>query len=476
LSWDRHHVPALRTAFLAALLFTTPAFAQQLTPAETAKVDGIVADALKSSGVPSASVAIVRDGKIVFAKAYGDQGPGIARGPSADAKYPIASISKQFTAAALLLLEDEGKLSLDDKVAKFFPDVSGADRISIRQLLSHTAGLQDYWPQDYSFAAMEKPTTPQGIVDRWGKKPLDFEPGTAWQYSNTGYVVAGMIVEKASGMSLLDYLNAHVFKPLGMHPVDQDLAVGKGYPQPTHRFALGPVRPAKPAAHGWLWAAGELAMTATDLAKWDIARINRTVLPADDWHAQETEVKLADGSGSHYGLGVSLSDWNGSPSVSHGGEAVGFLSENLVLPKHRFAVVALVNADFGGAQGVIADGIAEALNPHPPVAKPQSLDAERDALARRVYDQLRGGTLDRTLLTEDARYYFDATTTGDYRDSLAPLGTPQSFTALGKPRLRGGFVNRNYEIKAGGRRLIAVTYAEPGATGKFEQFIVMPGD
>ncbi|WP_448664266.1 serine hydrolase domain-containing protein [Sphingomonas sp. CJ20] len=463
-------------AAIAALLLATPAAAQQLTAEQTAKVDAIVADALKGTGVPSASIAIVRDGKIVYTKAYGDQGPGIAKGPSVDAKYPIASISKQFTAAALLLLENEGKLSLDDKVAKFLPDVSGADRITIRQLLSHTAGLQDYWPQDYSFAAMEKPVTPQEIVDRWGKKPLDFVPGTAWQYSNTGYVVAGMIAEKASGMSLLGYLDARVFKPLGMKPVDQDLAIGKGYPLPTHRFALGPVRPAKPAAHGWLWAAGELAMTASDLAKWDIARIDRAILPPEDWKTQETEVHLIDGGATHYGLGVSLGMHGDTPEVSHGGEAVGFLSSNVVLPEKRFAVVALVNADFGGAQDAITEEVTALFHPVRNVAPAPSIDQIRNAVARKVYDQLRSGTLDRSLLTEDANYYFDATATGDYRTSLSALGEPMAFTPLGKARLRGGFVNRNYAIQYKGTRLIAITYAEPGADGKFEQFIVMPGE
>jgi CubicO group peptidase (beta-lactamase class C family) len=467
-------VPSLRAAFTAALILAAgPAYAQQLTIEQTQKVDAIVAEALSSTGVPSASIAIVQGGKIVYARAYGDQGPNL-KGPSADAKYPIASISKQFTAAALLLLEHEGKLSLDDKVAKFLPDVSGADRISIRQLLSHTAGLQDYWPQDYSFAAMEKPVTPQQIVDRWGKKPLDFEPGTAWQYSNTGYVVAGMIVEKASGMPLLDYLNAKVFKPLGMKPVDQDLAIGKGYPIPTHRFALGPVRPAKPAAHGWLWAAGELAMTASDLAKWDIARIDRAVLTPEDWRTQETEVKLADGGATHYGLGVSLADRGGHVEVSHGGEAVGFLSSNVVIPDQRFAVVALVNADFGGAQDEITEEVADLLVPVGSAPQAATLDQTRDALARKLFDQLRAGTLDRSLLTEDASYYFDATATGDYRNSLAPLGDPLSFTPIGKARLRGGFVNRNYMIQYKDRRLVAITYAEDGTDGKFEQFIVMP--
>ncbi|MEN2712654.1 serine hydrolase domain-containing protein [Sphingomonas sp. NPDC092331] len=465
-----------RPVLAAALLIATPAAAQQLSADETARVDTIVADALKSSGVPSASVAIVRDGKIVFAKAYGDQGPGM-KATSPAAKYQIASISKQFTAAAILLLEDEGRLGLDDKVSKWVPDITGADRISIRQLLSHTAGIQDYWPQDYDFAAMEKPVTPRQILDRWAKKPLDFEPGTAWQYSNTGYVVAGMIIEKASGMKLLDYLQKKIFKPLGIDAMDQDYAVGKGFPQGNHRFALGPVRAARPAAHGWLWAAGELAMSASDLAKWDIARIDRRILSPEDWATQETAITLTNGTDTHYGLGVSVGSRAGDKTVAHGGEAVGFLSDNFVMPGKRFAVVALVNADFGGAQDAITGGITDLLYPVPRPAPVLSEDLYRDQLARKLFDQLRAGTLDRSQLTEDASYYFTAQATGDYHASLAPLGDPASFTARGKPRLRGGFVNRNYDIVyADGRKLIAITYAEPGKEGKFEQFLVQPRD
>ncbi|WP_342250064.1 serine hydrolase domain-containing protein [Sphingomonas sp. OTU376] len=466
-----------RSALAAALLIATPAAAQQLSADETAKVDTIVADALKSSGAPSASVAIVRDGKIVFARAYGDQGPGM-KATSPAAKYQIASISKQFTAAAILLLEDAGKLSLDDKVSKWVPDITDADQITIRQLLSHTAGIQDYWPQDYDFAAMSKPVTPQQILDRWAKKPLDFRPGTAWQYSNTGYVVAGMIIEKASGMKLLDYLKAKIFKPLGIDAIDQDIALGKGFPQGNHRFALGPVRAARPAAPGWLWAAGELAMSASDLAKWDIARIDRKILSPEDWQTQETPVLLADGSNTRYGLGVSLGGRDGVRTVEHGGEAVGFLSDNFVIPKKRFAVVALVNADFGGAQDAITGGITDLLLPAaPPPSRPMTLDEYRDSLASLVFGQLRAGTLDREKLTEDANYYFTPQATEDYHTSLAPLGDPVSFTALGKPRLRGGFVNRNYSIAfANGQKLIAITYAEPGMNGKFEQFLIQPRD
>jgi CubicO group peptidase (beta-lactamase class C family) len=447
-----------------------PAAAQDLTGAETAHVDAIVAQSLARTGVPSASIAIVRGGRIVFAKAYGRQSESIPVA-SAQAKYPIASISKQFTAAAALLLEDEGKLSLDDTVSKYLPGITGGDTITIRQLLSHTAGLQDYWPQDYSFAAMSKPTTPQGIVDRWAKKPLDFAPGTQWQYSNTGYVVAGMIIEKAAGMPLLDFLKARIFAPLGMDAVDQDLSTGAGYPNGYHRYALGPVRVAQPAAPGWLYAAGELAMSASDLAKWDIARINRTVLPANDWKAQETPVHLADGSTNGYGLGVYAKEQDGHAYVEHSGEAVGFLSENTVFPDDKVAVVVLVNGDFADAQTNIASQISALILP-----PPATDEVAKTRHARAVFDALRTGTLDRATMTADSNDYFTPTALADYKASLAPLGTPKSFELVRKPRLRGGFVNRNYRVTFANRAVNVVTYAEPGEHGRYEQFLIMPGE
>ena len=466
----------MRLLPLALLLVATPAIAQDLTATESAKVDTIVTDTLARNGVPSASIAIVRGGRIVYAKAYGKQSETIAT-PRADAPYQIASISKQFTAAAILLLEDEGKLSLDDTVAKWVPGITDGDKITIRQLLSHTSGLQDYWPQDYSFAAMEKPVTPQEIIDRWAKKPLDFAPGTQWQYSNTGYVVAGMIVEKAAGKPLLAYLQDKVFKPLGMKAIDQDLAIGKGYPQGYHRYALGPVRVEKPAARGWLFAAGELAMSASDLAKWDIARMDRTVLTPDDWKTQETPVLLTNGKSTNYGLGVFSGTAKGRKYIEHTGEAVGFLSENVVFPDDKAAVVVLVNSDFSDAFTSIAGQITDLILP--PTAGGETADAEtaKTAQARAVFDELRAGKLDRSTMTDDANYYFDATATADYRDSLSKLGDPESFTLARPARLRGGFVNRNYSVTyKDGTKLSVVTYAEPDGAGRYEQFIVMPAE
>ncbi|MDV3456625.1 serine hydrolase domain-containing protein [Sphingomonas sp. HF-S4] len=460
----------IRTAFAALLLLATPAAAQELTPEQSAQVDRIVADALASTQVPSASVAIVRDGKIVFTKAWGNQGPNV---PAAtpDTKYQIASISKQFTAAGLLLLEDDGKLSLDDTIGKYLPGISGGATITIRQLLSHTSGLQDYWPQDYSFAAMESRATPQAILDRWAKKPLDFAPGSQWQYSNTGYVAAGMILEKVAGEPILAFLERRLFKPLGIRPVDQDLAVGKGYPTGYRRNALGPIRPVIVPGADWMFATGELAMSAPELAKWNIARIERKLLPAEDWIEQERMIRLTDGSPANYGLGVSLSQRGDYKQVSHGGAAVGFLSQSIVIPDARLSVVALVNGDFGNAQSTIANGIVSLLLP---AAKANDDEAWRTKLARDFYAALQKGEPDRSLLTENAAYYFNAETVRDYRDSLGPLGAPTSIEPLGAPRLRGGFVNRNYRIVYPTRTLTLITYADPGRDGKIEEFMVTP--
>jgi CubicO group peptidase (beta-lactamase class C family) len=460
-----------RISLALSALIALPATAQPLTPAEVSRIDQLVADTLKNTGVPSAEVAVVRDGKLVLDKAYGKANEGVPARPNLP--YQIASNSKQFTAMALLLLRDDGKLSLDDPVSKYVAGVTDGDRITIRQLLSHTSGLQDFWPQDYMFKDMTVPTMPQHIVDKWAEKPLDFAPGTRWQYSNTGYVVAGMIAEKVSGQPLLSFLNQRIFGPLGMHPLDQDDTNTPAFPAGYHRFALGPVRIAQPPARGWLYAAGELSMTAADLAKWDIARMNRSLIPARDWIEQETPVLRADGRTNGYGFGVYNRFQRDRHIIDHGGEAVGFLTQNTVYPDTNDAIIVFTNADFSGATDTLTEGIEKIVLDSPEPA----LTGEGDRLGdvRGVYNSLVAGRPDPAKFTTNLNGYFDPTTISDYRTSLAPLGSPTSITINRSPRLRGGFVNRNYTIHyANGKNLTLVTYAEPGANGRWEQYMIMP--
>jgi D-alanyl-D-alanine carboxypeptidase len=460
----------LKLAPALAALLAAPALAQPLTLAEVGQIDQLVGKTLADTGVPSASIAIVRDGRIVLTKAYGKANEALPARP--DLPYQIASNSKQFTAMALLLLEDDGKLDLDDHVAKYLPAISGGGTITIRQLLSHTSGLQDFWPQDYMFETMTHPTAPQGIVDKWAKKPLDYTPGSRYQYSNTAYVVAGMIAEKVSGEPLLTFLNRRIFAPLGMHPIDQDETNTAAFPAGYHRYALGPVRVAQPPARGWLYAAGELSMTAGDLAKWDIARINRSLIPAEDWAEQETPVVRTDGRTNGYGLGIVNHYARQRHIIDHGGEAVGFLTQNTIYPDTKDAIIVFTNADYSGATDTLTEGIEKIVLDQPEHA----LVGEGDRLAdvRAVYAALAGGQIDRSKFTANLNGYFDATVVGDYHSSLAPLGAPASIESQGPPRLRGGFVNRNFAIHYPGKTLTLITYAEPGANGRWEQYMIMP--
>jgi CubicO group peptidase (beta-lactamase class C family) len=272
---------------------------------------------------------------------------------------------------------------------------------------------------------------------------------------------------------LLTYLRRKIFVPLGMTSVmDQDDTNTAAFPAGYHRNALGPVRIARQPGRGWLYAAGELSMTAADLAKWDIARMTRALIPADDWVEQETPVLRADGRTNGYGLGV-FNHYAGERHViDHGGEAVGFLTDNAVYPDTKDAIVVFTNADFSRATGTITEGIKAIVLD----SQDHGLTGEGDRISdvQTVYSALVGGSVDRARFTTNLNYYFNPTTLGDYRSSLAQLGTP-TVKALGAPRLRGGFVNRNFSLHyPGGKDLLLITYAEPGASGRWEQFMIMP--
>jgi D-alanyl-D-alanine carboxypeptidase len=383
-------------------------------------------------------------------------------------RYAIGSVSKQFTATAVLLLAEEGRLSLDDKVAKWFPRLTRARDISLRQLLSMTSGYQDYWPQDYVYPDMQRPTTAQAIMDRWAGKPLDFDPGTQWQYSNTNYVIAAAIVERVAGMPFMDFLRQRLFTPLGMTSVaDIDAGpLGEGDAQPLLRNALGPLRPAPKEGSGWLFGAGQLAMTAHDLALWNLGVVYGSILEPASYAAQQTEVLTANGTAAGYGLGVSVSAPGGRRRISHGGAVSGYTTSNVIFPDDRAAIVVFTNIYPGaaGAPGQIAERIARVLFAPADTAG----DAAR-ALARRIYDGLMTGTIDRTLLTPSASAYFTPEVLADYAASLGPLGAPTEFAGGGES-LRGGMTIRSYRIRAGGMVMVLTTMTMPD--GRLDQYIV----
>jgi D-alanyl-D-alanine carboxypeptidase len=355
-------------------------------------------------------------------------------------RYSIGSISKQFTAAAVLLLAEQEKLSLDNSVSRFVPNLTRGNEVTIRELLSHTSGYQDYWPQDYVPPFMLQAITADKILDQWARKPLDFDPGTDWQYSNTNFVIAGLIVEKASGEPLLQFLSEHIFTPLGMKSVmniDQNRLTetdATGY----LRYALGPPRVAPKEGKGWLFAAGELAMPAEDLAKWDISMINQTVLRPASYAQMEKEVVLKNGLGTRYGLGVDVRQEFGQRAIEHGGEVSGFTAHNLVFPDARIAVVVLVNEDSVDASGNIARKIAALLFREADAGK-------QEDRSREIFAALQQGKTNRALFTDNCNRYFSEQALKDFASSLGPLGSPTEFTQTYKQD-RGGMTFRLFEV------------------------------
>ena len=441
--------------------------ADTLDPVLRSRIDRIANQVIEMRGIPSASIAVVQGGKLVYTHAYGKAHLDPPKEATPGMRYSIGSISKQFTAAAILILQEQGKLSLDDAVGKYVPGLTRGDEVTIRQILSHTSGYQDYWPEDYLMTPMTKPETAQQIVDTWAKKPLDFDPGTQWQYSNTNFVIAGLIVEKVSGQKLMDFLGEHIFHPLGMKSVwdSDETKLTSTDATPYIRAALGPLRLAPKEGRGWMFAAGELAMTPHDLALWDISLMQQSVLKSDSYKEMFTEVKLKDGKGTHYGLGVGVSEEGGRRTIEHSGEVTGFVSDNEVLLDDGVAVAVTTNHMEGGA-GQIAALVAAAV-----AGNAHQNDAEKQALA--IYRDLQKGRIDRNLLAPNLNDYFSEQTVADFRDSLGPLGEPLSFhqTAEGQ---RGGMTFHAFRIQYPARRLSLTTYTYPD--GKLEQYLVGPAE
>ena len=234
------------------------------------------------------------------------------------------------------------------------------------------------------------------------------------------------------------------------------------------RYALGPPRVAPKEGKGWLFAAGELAMTAEDLQKWNISVMKQSLLKPASYKELETEVLLKDCSGTGYALGISVGRANGHRILRHGGEVSGFTSSSVILPDDGMAVVVLTNQDAIDASGQIARGVVNRL-----LEISQPLNAKEDANVKALLEGLAQGKLDRTLLSDNGNAYFSDTAIQDYMATLSPLGAIQRLqqTATGS---RGGMIVRNYTVHYASKTLGISIYEL--TDGKMEQFIVTPQD
>jgi len=466
--------PALLVLSLLAASRAGAQGTNTLPPDLSAKVQAAVTDVIAKTHVPSAQVGIVRNGRIVYVAAFGHARLEPPMQATPVMHYAVGSISKQFTVAAVMLLQQEGKLSIDDPVSKWFPELTRANEVTLRNLMSHTSGYEDYAPQDYTIPAWTKPSSAEQIIHEWATKPLDFAPGTQYQYSNTNFNIVGLIVQKVAGQPFWRFLKSRVLDPVGLsNAIDLDTQHNQLEPTGYFRHALGPLRPALEEAPGWYFADGEMAMPVGDLLKWDISVMNETLLSKASYAEMESPTRLKDGLYSNYGLGLSIGALNGHRVVSHSGEVGGFVSSNTVFPDDKIAVAVLTNQEAAPAAGMIGRAISALLVPSGVrTASSPEETAKAEAIAKRALGELQHGRIDRTLFTGNANFYFDKTALDDYASSLGPLGAIASFQQSATS-LRGGMRYRGFAVAfANGTRVNLSSYWT--TDGKIEQFLVAP--
>ena len=332
---------------IGAVLLAAALPAAAETPSEKAAA---LLDGLIETNDPGLAVLVAQDGKILFENGYGqaDREQHVPVIPQTT--FLIASITKQFTASAILKLQEEGKLSVKDKLSKYIPDFPRGDEVTLRHLLNHTSGIHNYNNDPGFFDRVTNHTT-EAIIEAMKKESYDFDPGMKWSYNNSGYLLLGYIVEKVSGQSYGDFLRDNFFQPLGMtntgvyrtHPGLPHEALG--YHLGTNGFEA-----AVNSDPSWFGGAGAIYSTVEDLYRWNEGIFNGRVLDAASLKAAFTPVKEYEeqvNSDSGYGFGWEVRRARGLRVIWHDGGLDGFRSILLRVPDEKLTVAILANAGPG---------------------------------------------------------------------------------------------------------------------------------
>jgi len=306
--------------------------------------DKLLAAQFKPGETGCAALVAVK-GHIVYKKAFGLANLELNVPMQSDMVFRIGSITKQFTAVAILQLEEQGKLSLQDDIAKFIPGYpTQAYKITIENLLTHTSGIKSYTNVPEFHEYMKEDLKPEEAIDKFKNLPMEFAPGTKWNYNNSGYFLLGYIIEKVTGMKYQDYIEQKLFKPAGMtnslYGSDSKIVKNRAYPyeangdKTVNAEYLSMLLP---------YSAGSLMSTVEDLYKWNRALLTDTLIKKETLARAWTEFKLADGKRTNYGYGWFIDTLQGSPSVDHGGGINGYLTKGIYLPKEDVFVAVFSN-------------------------------------------------------------------------------------------------------------------------------------
>ncbi len=294
---------------------------------------------------PGAAVIVTRDGEVLFRKGYGLANLELCVSVEADMVFRIGSVTKQFTAVSILMLLEQGKLSLDDPIEKYLVGYpTHGHTITIEHLLTHTSGIKSYTSMEGWMAEWGRDFTLAGLIDYFKNQPMDFAPGKRWSYSNSGYVLLGAIIEKASGQSYEEFVQKNIFDPLEMR---------RTYTNPGNRVISRRAYGYDKGPEGYTCAAylsmtqphaaGVISSTVDDLARWDAALTSGRLVQPETLQRAFTSYRLPDGKLTHYGYGWGLHDYAGHAWIEHGGGIHGFVCQVARIPDERLFIAVLSN-------------------------------------------------------------------------------------------------------------------------------------
>jgi D-alanyl-D-alanine carboxypeptidase len=457
----------LSTGFLA---IAAPAAAPGVKlPAsfDLSAIDAFLSSQVREANRVGLSVVIVKDGQVVLAKGYGKRSLQDGRPVEADTIFAIGSVSKQFTCVAALLLAEDGKLSVNDPVAKYYPNLTRSKDITLLDLMNHVSGYPDYYPLDFVDRRMQRPIAEDELIRQYGGAKLDFEPGSKYSYSNTGYILLGRIVEKVSGENLGAFLTRRIFKPLGMdrtvyEPDLSDARLAKGYTT----FALSAAEPVTPEGKGWLCGAGGIYSTPTDQAKWNLALMSGKVLKPESYAVMTAPRKLTGGRISEYGCGLSVKTQGSRQVLSHNGAVSGFNASSAMIPSTRSSVIMACNLD--GGLGALPGQVFALLLKEPSLV-PAVKASPAVETVKTVFAQIQRGSIDRQKFSEEFNLYLTDKKLSGASKRLKPYGTPKSAEVLSINE-RGGMEVTTTRLTFARGGLRALMYRMPD--GKIEQFFV----
>lgn len=402
------------------------------TAARADKVDDYVREEMRRRHVPGLALAVVRDGKTVKTQGYGLASVELNAPVTPETVFEIGSISKQMTAAAIMLLVEEGKLSLDDPIGKHLPNTPDAwERVTVRHLLSHTSGLKNYTGlKGFELTARLKR---DDFIKLIGAYPLAFAPGDAHSYGNTNYNLLGFIIEAASGRPYWEFMAARIFQPLGMNATrDRD-----------PRYVI----PRRANGYEWedgqlvgrdydltdVFAAGAVVSTVLDLARWDAALAGDKFLRASSLERIWTPTRLNDGTLHPYGLGWHVENFRGHGRVRHTGQTAGFAASITRYRQDRLTVILLTNLGTQGLAGRINQGVAKLYLPalsltalrEQPDPDPRTTARLRDALR-----ELLAGKASADRFTRERQKSLESANAKEFWRQISAYGTLTSLVFI----------------------------------------------